>query len=464
MAEYDCDLFVIGAGSGGVRAARLAAMTGARVIVAEEYRVGGTCVTRGCVPKKLMVYASAFRREFEIARGYGWTDCDPTFDWKAFLINKDQEIARLSGIYTSNLTKAGADILYGTARFLDPHTLEMKGHGGARKITAEKVLIAAGGRPSLPADVPGIEHVITSEDAFQLPELPKRMVVVGGGYIAVEFACIFHGMGVDVTLVYRGPSLLRGFDEDVRTHMADELRLRGLRVLLSNQHERIEKRADGILVSHVTNALKVESEVVMFATGRDPHVKTLGLDKAGVKLNDKGAIAVDEFSRTNVKHIWSIGDITDRLPLTPVAIREAQAFAETVFHDRPTSFDHADVPTAVFAQPPVGVVGLTESQARHIHHEVDIYLTKFRPMRSGFVGGDERMMMKLVVARASGKIVGCHIVGADAPEMIQMAAIAVKAGLTKAQWDETCALHPTAAEELVTMHEKYTPAELAAAE
>ena len=464
MADYDCDLFVIGAGSGGVRAARLAAMTGARVVVAEEYRVGGTCVTRGCVPKKLMVYASAFKREFEIARGYGWTDCDPTFDWKTFLINKDQEIARLSGIYTSNLAKAGADILYGTARFLDPHTLEVKGEKATQTITAAKVLIAAGGRPSLPADVPGIEHVITSEEAFQLPELPKRMVIVGGGYIAVEFACIFHGMGVDVTLVYRGPNLLRGFDEDVRAHLADELRLRGLRVLLSNQHERIEKRADGILISHVTNSLQVESEVVMFATGRDPHVKTLGLDKAGVKLNDKGAIAVDEFSQTNVEHIWAIGDITDRLPLTPVAIREAQAFAETVFHDRPLSFDHVDVPTAVFSQPPVGVVGLSESQARHVHREVDIYLTKFRPMRSGFVGGDERMMMKLIVASATGKIVGCHIVGADAPEMIQMAAIAVKAGLTKTQWDSTCALHPTAAEELVTMHEKYMPAELAAAE
>ncbi len=464
MADYDCDLFVIGAGSGGVRASRLAAMTGARVIVAEEYRVGGTCVTRGCVPKKLMVYASAFKREFEIARGYGWTDCDPKFDWKSFLINKDQEIARLSGIYTSNLAKAGADILYGTARFLDPHTLEVKGAEETRTLTAGKVLIAAGGRPSLPADVPGIEHVITSEEAFQLPELPKRMVIVGGGYIAVEFACIFHGMGVDVTLVYRGPNLLRGFDEDVRAHLADELRLRGLRVLLSNQHERIEKRSDGVLISHVTNSLQVESEVVMFATGRDPHVKTLGLDKAGVKLNDKGAIAVDDYSRTNVEHIWAIGDITDRLPLTPVAIREAQAFAETVFHDRPMSFDHADVPTAVFSQPPVGVVGLSEGQARHAHREIDIYLTKFRPMRSGFVGGDERMMMKLIVVRASGKIVGCHIVGADAPEMIQMAAIAVKAGLTKAQWDSTCALHPTAAEELVTMHEKYIPAELAAAE
>jgi glutathione reductase (NADPH) len=464
MADYDCDLFVIGAGSGGVRAARMAAMTGARVTVAEEYRVGGTCVIRGCVPKKLMVYASAFKREFEIARGYGWTKCEASFDWQAFLAAKDAEIARLSGIYTSNLTKAGADIIEGTARFLDPHTLEVKGRHGTQKLTAEKVLIAAGDRPKLPADVPGIEHAITSEEAFHLPELPKRMVVVGGGYIAIEFACIFHGLGVDVTLLYRGPNLLRGFDEDVRAHLADELRLRGLKVRLACQHERIEKRADGVFVSHLTEGPPIESEAVMFATGREPHVKTLGLEKAGVKLNDKGAIAVDEFSRTNVKHIWAVGDITDRLPLTPVAIREAQAFAETEFHGRPTSFDHADVATAVFSQPPVGVVGLTEGEARHKHREIDIYLTRFRPMRTGFVGGDERMLMKLVVARASGKVVGCHIIGADAPEMIQMAAIAVKAGLTKAQWDETCALHPTAAEELVTMHETYTPAELAAAE
>jgi len=464
MADFDTDLFVIGAGSGGVRAARLAAMTGARVTVAEEYRVGGTCVIRGCVPKKLMVYASAFSRDFELARGFGWTRCETEFHWPTFLAAKDEEISRLSGIYTANLTKAGADILYGTARFLDPHTLAVKGEDGERTMTAEKLLIAAGDRPKLPDDVGGIEHAITSEEAFHLPELPKRMVIVGGGYIAIEFACIFHGLGVDVTVVYRGPNLLRGFDEDVRAHLADELRLRGLRVRLACQHERIEKRADGVLVSHVTEGPPIESEVVMFATGREPHVKTLGLEKAGVKLDDKGAIAVDDYSRTNVPHIWAVGDITDRMALTPVAIREAQCFAETEFYGKPMTFDHADVPTAVFSQPPVGVVGLTEGEARHKHREIDVYLTRFRPMRSGFVGGDERMMMKLIVARASDKVVGCHIVGADAPEMIQMAAIAVKAGLTKADWDATCALHPTAAEELVTLREKYVPAELAAAE
>ena len=464
MADYDYDLFVIGAGSGGVRAARLAAMTGAKVAVAEEYRVGGTCVVRGCVPKKLMVYASVFARDLELARGYGWSIEGAAFDWKTFLMNKDQEIARLSGLYTSNLTKAGADLLYGTARFLSPHTLEVRGKRETRTVTAAKVLIASGGRPSLPRDLPGIEHAVTSEEAFQFATLPRRMVIVGGGYIAVEFACIFHGLGVDVTLVYRGENLLRGFDEDVRAHLAQELRQRGLKVSLSSQHEKIEKRADCVLVSHLSGGHTLESEVVMFATGRSPHIQGLGLDAAGVTLTAKGAVAVDDYSRTSAEHIWAVGDVTDRVPLTPVAIREGQCFAETEFYDRPMTFDHADIPTAVFSQPPVGVVGLTEAEARHRLGAVDIYLSRFRPMRSAFAGGDERMLMKLVVERSSDRVVGCHIVGADAPEIIQMAGIAVKAGLTKAQWDATCALHPSAAEELVTLREKYRPPELAAAE
>jgi glutathione reductase (NADPH) len=464
MAEYDYDLFVIGAGSGGVRAARLAAMTGAKVAVAEEYRVGGTCVVRGCVPKKFMVYASEFAREFEVAKGYGWSTGEVSFDWPKFLAAKDEEIGRLSGIYTSNLMKAGADLMLGTARFVDPHTLEVKGEAGAKTVTAAKLLIATGGRPIRPPEVEGIEHVITSEEAFHLPELPKSLVIVGGGYIAVEFAGIFHGLGVDVTLVYRGPNLLRGFDEDVRSHMADEFHKRGLKVALSCEHERIERRGDGMLISHLSEGRQLVSDHVMFATGREPHVKDLGLDKAGVKLNDKGAVAVDDYSRTNVEHIWAVGDVTDRMPLTPVAIREGHAFAETEFYGRPTKFDHADIPTAVFSQPPVGVVGLTEAQARHKLGPVDIYLTRFRAMKETFVGGDERMLMKLVVDRASDKVVGCHIVGHDGPEIIQLAAIAVKAGLTKAQWDETCALHPTVAEELVTLREKYVPMQLSAAE
>jgi glutathione reductase (NADPH) len=464
MSQYDCDLFVIGAGSGGVRAARMAALAGARVTVAEEYRVGGTCVVRGCVPKKLMVYASEFAREFEIARGFGWTIGETRFDWRRFLASKDQEIARLSGVYAKNLNNAGADLLLGRAQFIDPHSLEVVQAEQTRTITAAKVLIATGGRPKLPDDVPGIEHAITSEEAFHLPDLPKRMVIVGGSYIAVEFACIFHGLGVDVTLIYRGANLLRGFDEDVRAHLAGELTKRGLRVLLGRRHERIERRADWVLVSHLDEGEPLESEQVMFAVGRQPHVIGLGLDKAGVTLNDAGAVAVDEYSRTNVEHIWAVGDVTDRIALTPVAIREAAAFAETVFHDRPTRFDHADVPTAVFSQPPVGVVGLTEAEARHQFRHVDVYLTRFRPMKPAFAADDDQMLMKLVVEHESGRVLGCHVVGHDGPEMIQLAAIAVKAGLTKAQWDATCALHPTAAEELVTLREPHVPRDLAAAE
>ena len=459
---YDYDLFVIGAGSGGVRAARLAAMTGARVAVAEESRVGGTCVIRGCVPKKLMVYASGFAREFDLAKGYGWSGCDSlSFDWPTFLDRKDREIARLSGAYAANLKKAGADLFNTKARFVDAHTLELVGMD--RKVTAERVLIAVGGRPRLPDDVPGAEMAITSDEAFHLPELPKSILIVGGGYIAVEFGCIFHALGVDVTLAYRGSNLLRGFDEDVRAHVAGELAKRGLKVALACQHERIEK-IEGGFRSHLTDSMVVESEQVMFAVGREPHLKGLGLDAAGVELNGKGAVAVDDFSQTNVPHIFAVGDVTDRANLTPVAIREAAAFAQTVYYDRPTKFDHADIPTAVFSQPPAGVVGLTEAQARHKLGRVDVYRTTFRAMKTAFAGDDEQTLMKLVVCPHSGRVVGCHIVGPDAPEMIQLAAIAVKAGLTKAQWDATCALHPSAAEELVTMHEKYTPAELIAAE
>ena len=464
-SKYDYDLFVIGAGSGGVRAARLAAMSGARVAVAEEDRVGGTCVIRGCVPKKFMVYASEFSRQFEIAEGYGWSIGETSFDWKTFIQAKDVEIARLSGIYVSNLTKAGADLLHGKASFKDAHTVEVKGRDGVVKtVTAEKVLIAVGGRPLMPKTVPGIELAISSNEAFHLPELPKRIVIVGGGYIAVEFACIFHGLGSDVTLVYRGPNLLRGFDEDVRSHVAGELKKRGLKVILACEHERIEKREDGVLVSHVIGDMALESEVVMFATGREPYVEGLHLEKAGVKLNAKGAVQVDDYSKTSADNVWAVGDVTDRINLTPVAIREAQAFASTEFSGRPMTFDHKDVATAVFSQPPVGSVGLSEAEARHQLGKVDIYLSQFRPMKSAFMNGDESVLMKLVVEKGSDVVVGCHIVGPEAPEMIQMAAIAVKARLTKAQWDDTCALHPTIAEELVTMREPYTPKELAAAE
>ncbi|HWA60064.1 MAG TPA: glutathione-disulfide reductase [Caulobacteraceae bacterium] len=460
MAQYDYDLFVLGAGSGGVRAARLAAMTGARVGIAEEHRVGGTCVIRGCVPKKFMVYASEFASHFKAAEGFGWSHCDMTFDWAKFIQAKDVEIARLSGIYVSNLQNAGADVVHARAELQDAHTVRLMDTGEV--FTTDKVLIATGGRPTVPKDIPGIEHAITSNEAFHLPKLPKSILIVGGGYIAVEFAGIFAGLGVETTLMYRGANILRGFDNDVRSHLTGEIEKRGIKVILGCEHTKIEKGADG-LVSHLTSGHVETTEVVMYATGREPYTEGLGLEKAGVVLNDKGAVIVDNFSKTNVDNIWAVGDVTDRINLTPVAIREGAAFAETVFRDNPTSFDHDTVASAVFSQPPIGAVGLTEAEARHKVGKVDIYRAVFRPMKSTFYGGEERMLMKLVVDAGTQKILGCHIVGPDAPEMIQMAAIAIKMGVTKPQWDSTCAVHPTAAEELVTMREKYVPMELAMA-
>jgi glutathione reductase (NADPH) len=458
--SYDYDLFVIGAGSGGVRAARLAAMTGARVGVAEEDRVGGTCVIRGCVPKKFMVYASEFSQHFALAESYGWSPVESTFDWPRFIAAKDIEISRLSGIYVTNLRKAGATLHHGRAVLKDAHTIEIQGDK-PETITAGKILIAVGGRPVIPADLPGVEHAITSEEAFHLPQLPKRVMVVGAGYIAVEFAGIFNGMGAETTLVYRGSNVLRGFDDDVRTHLADEMEKRGIKVILGCEHDRIEK-TDAGLISHMKDGHSVETDVVMFATGRAPYVKGLGLEAAGVKLNERGAIKVDKFSKTNVDNIWALGDVTDRINLTPVAIREAVAFAETEFRGAPMSFDHKDVATGVFSQPPIGTVGLNEGDARRQFGKVDIYMSRFRPMKYAFAGKDERALVKLVVKADDNRVVGVHVVGPDSPEIIQMAAIAVKLGVTKAQWDDTCAVHPTLAEELVTLREKYVPPELGA--
>ena len=454
MAKYDYDLFVIGAGSGGVRAARMAALSGARVGVAEEHRVGGTCVIRGCVPKKFMVYASEFSQAFKAAEGFGWTVGERSFDWPKFIETKDVEIARLSGIYVTNLKNAGADIAHSRAVLKDAHTIDLVQDKVVT--TAEKILIATGGWPSMP-DVPGIEHAISSNEAFHLPELPKRVLIVGGGYIAVEFAGIFNGLGSEVTLMYRGANILRGFDDDVRAHLAGELERRGIKVILGCEHTAITKAADGTLTSTLSSGHDHEADVVMFATGRDPYTKGLGLEAAGVKLNARGAVIVDQYSKTNVDNIWAVGDVTDRINLTPVAIREGAAFAQTEFYDTPTSFDHDLVASAVFSQPPIGSVGLTEAEARHQHGKIDIYKAVFRPMKVTFYGGEERTLMKLVVDAASQKVLGCHVVGPDSPEMIQMAAIAIKMGVTKQQWDSTCAVHPTAAEELVTMREKFQP-------
>ncbi|HET9161112.1 MAG TPA: glutathione-disulfide reductase [Caulobacteraceae bacterium] len=458
---YDYDLFVIGAGSGGVRAARLASLNGARVCVAEADRVGGTCVVRGCVPKKFMVYAAEFSHAFEDARGFGWTIPEPTFDWKRFLARKDDEIARLSGAYATNLQKAGADLVHARAVLRDAHTIELVGKN--QTITADKILIATGGRVWRP-DFPGAEFCITSDEAFHLPDLPKSILIAGGGYIAVEFAGIFAGLGVETTLLYRGPTILRGFDEDIRNHLADEMVKRGVRIIVGSQHERIEKTDKG-LVNYLTHdAQPLTTDAVMLAVGRRAWTEGLGLESAGVETNEDGTIKVDDYSRTTSENIWAIGDVTGRLNLTPVAIREAVAFVDTVFLDKPTAYDHAVVPTAVFSQPPVGTVGMTEAEARKGVGKVDIYLTRFRPMKVAFQGGSERTLMKLIVCCKTDQILGVHIVGPDAPEMVQMAAIAVKMGVTKAQWDSTTALHPTAAEELVTLREKHVAHELAAAE
>ena len=455
---FDYDLFVIGAGSGGVRAARMAAMAGARVGIAEEHRVGGTCVVRGCIPKKFMVYASEFSQSFKVAEAYGWSKSNATFDWDRFLEAKDIEIARLSGVYVTGLQNAGADLVHARAELHDPHTVKLDDRDNA--YSAEKVLVATGALPSVPAGIPGIELAITSNEAFHLLKLPKSILIVGGGYIAVEFAGIFNGLGVKTTLMYRGANILRGFDNDVRAHLTTEIERRGITVILGCEHLSLEKTATGIK-SCLATGHDVETEVVMYATGRDPYTAGLGLQSAGVAIDQKGAVVVDAYSKTNVDNIWAVGDVTDRINLTPVAIREGAAFAETEFRGRPTSFDHEAVASAVFSQPPIGAVGLSEADARHKYGKVDIYRSVFRPMKVTFYGGEERMLMKLVVDAASGRIVGCHIVGPDAPEMIQMAAIAIKMGVTKSQWDETCAVHPTAAEELVTMREKYVPPELA---
>lgn len=453
MAKYDNDLFVIGAGSGGVRAARLAAMSGAKVMVAEEHRVGGTCVIRGCVPKKFMVYASEFAHHFKTAEGYGWSVGESSFDWPRFIAEKDKEIARLSGIYVRNLQNAGAEMVHAKARLLDAHTVEIEGRGTT---TAEKILIATGAQPWMPEGLPGVEHAITSNEAFHLPELPKRIVIAGGGYIALEFAGIFAGLGVETTLVHRGPNVLRGFDDDIRAHIAEEMEKRGIKVILASQHASIEKTETGF-VSHFTNGHHCETDVVMFALGRAPYVDGLGLESAGVKLDENGAVQVDDYSRTSVDNIWAVGDVTNRINLTPVAIREGHAFAETVFYDRPTTFDHEMVASAVFSQPPIGSVGLSEADARHKLGKVDIYLARFRPMKYALTSSSERVLVKLVVEAETQKVVGCHVVGPDAPEMIQLAAVALKMGVTKQQWDSTCAVHPTLAEELVTLREKYVP-------
>jgi glutathione reductase (NADPH) len=447
MAEFDVDLFVIGGGSGGVRAARIAAGHGARVMIAEEYRMGGTCVIRGCVPKKLLVMASHVHQEIEDAAGFGWTIPQATFDWPTLIANKDQEIARLEAAYTTNVEKSGARIVKTRAVFEDAHTIRL---GTGEMVRARIILIATGGAPNHGTAFPGIEHVISSNEAFHLAALPKRILIQGGGYIALEFAGIFAGLGSDVTVVYRGDNILRGFDEDVRAHLRDEMEKAGITILTGCTVNKIDKHGRDF-TSHLSNGSSIGSDQVMFAIGRHPNIRGLGLEKAGVAINPNSGITVDSFSQTSVPNIYAIGDVTHRLNLTPVAIREGHAFADTVFGKRSVQVDHAGVPTAVFSQPEVGTVGLTEAQARAQFSHVDIYKASYRPMKSTMSGRDTRVLMKLVVDGTSDRLLGCHIVGDGAAEIVQVVAIAVKMKATKADFDATMALHPTAAEELVTM-------------
>ncbi|HWK43682.1 MAG TPA: glutathione-disulfide reductase [Stellaceae bacterium] len=458
MARYDFDLFTIGAGSGGVAGSRRAAAYGARVGICEDSRVGGTCVIRGCVPKKLLVYGAHFADAFADAVGFGWSIEGATFDWPTLIANKNREIDRLNGIYLKLLADSGVELITGRGRLLDAHTVLV----GERVVTAERILIATGGHPVVPA-IPGIEHAITSNEALELPSLPRRITIVGGGYIAVEFAGIFNGLGVEVTLALRGDLPLTGFDQDVRTAVAHELRARGIEIRSRTEFTRIDPRAGGYTLT-TTAGHEADTDLVMMATGRHPNTKTLGLDAIGVKTNGVGAILVDEWSQTSVPRIYAVGDVTDRLNLTPVAIAEARALAETLYNDNPIRFDPGNVPTAVFSQPPVATVGLTEAQARDTFGAIDVYRSRFRPMKHTLSGREERTLMKLIVDRASDRVIGCHMVGEDAAEIMQGLAIALKCGATKRQFDQTVGIHPSAAEEFVTMREKAPEPVAAAAE
>ncbi len=458
MARYDYDLFVIGAGSGGVSASRRAAAFGAKAVVCEEYRVGGACVIRGCVPKKLFTYAAHFAEDFEDAVGFGWERARPNFDWPTLIANKDAEIDRLNGIYVRMLAAAGVDLVEDRGVLVDPHTVEI----GGRTVTAETVLIATGARPFRP-DVPGIEHTVTSNEAFHLDEFPRRAVIVGGGYIAAEFASIFNGLGSRVTLLYRGGQILRGFDDDVRTALAREMSKKGVDLRVESRVARIDAAGRRLEVT-LESGDAIAADLVMYATGREPNTSGMGLAEAGVELDGAGAVMVDRYSRTSVPNVYAIGDATNRMNLTPVAINEGRAFAETLYAGRPRFLDYTNVPHAVFSNPSVGVAGLDEAQARERYEAVDVYRSTFRPMKHTLTGRDELTLMKLVVDAATDRVVGAHMVGPDAAEIVQGMGVALTCGATKAQFDATVGVHPSAAEEFVTMREKFVELEAQAAE
>ena len=448
MTGFDVDLFVIGGGSAGVRAARIAAGYGARVMLAEEFRVGGTCVIRGCVPKKLLVYASRFRDDFEDAAGFGWSLPEPSFDWATLIRNKDVEIARLESIYRANLEKAGVEIVDSRAVVMDSNTVRLVNSGV--HVRARYILVAVGAYPTLEPQIPGGELGITSNEVFHLARLPDRILVIGGGYIAIEFAGVFAGLGSKVTLLHRGDKLLRGFDDDIRDALGEAYRKRGVGLALGRTVERLDRKRDGIAAT-LSDGSVVEVDQVLGATGRRPNTSGLGLEAAGITLDVVGAIPVDGYSQSITPSIYAVGDVTNRANLTPIAIREGHAFADTVFGGKPTMVDHGLIPTAVFSTPEIGVIGLSEGTARQMYGEVDVYKTSFRPMKATLSGRDERTLLKLIVDRTSDKVLGVHVMGHDAGEMIQLAGVAVTMGATKADFDRTVAVHPTAAEELVTM-------------
>lgn len=451
MSSYDFDLFVIGGGSGGVRAARVSAALGKKVALAEGSRMGGTCVIRGCVPKKLYVYASRFPEDFEVASSFGWILDKPRFDWRTLVDNKEREITRLEGLYLKGVEGAGATAFHDYAAFEDAHTIRL---ASGKVVTADKILIATGARAARELfGAGGVEHCCTSDEAFDWEELPKRLIVAGGGYIAVEFAHIFQALGVDTTLIVRRPKVLRGFDEDLRDALHASMERRGIKVLPERLFTAVERDGDEI-IAKTTAGERLIADKLLLAWGRVPNTDGLSLERAGVALGKNGRVEVDAFSRTNIDNIFAIGDVTDRLQLTPVAIHEAMSFVKTVFQDEPSPPDHALVPTAVFTTPEIGTVGMSEEKALEHGHAIDVYKSTFRPMRFSLSGGGDRMLVKLIVEQKSDRVLGCHLFGPDASEIVQIVAVAMKMGATKAQFDSTVALHPSAAEELVTMRSK----------
>lgn len=457
MPQFDYDLITIGAGSGGVRASRLAGGYGARSAVVEADRVGGTCVLRGCIPKKLLVYGAHYAAQFEDAANYGWTVEGATHDWATLIRNKNTELDRLHGIYLSILKNNKVALHEGRGVLVDPHTVEVNG----KRITGANILIAVGGWPSLPK-IPGIEHAITSNEALELPQRPKRIAIVGGGYIAVEFAGIFEGLGSEVTLIVRS-QLLRGFDADVSSALAAEMGKRHVAIKSESEVASIAKQGEALMLT-LSNGDTLTVDCVLYATGRHANTQNLGLEAAGVKTKDNGAIMVDEWQRTSVPHIYAVGDVTDKLQLTPIAIAEGRAVSETLFNNNPIKADHENVPTAVFSTPSISTVGLTEAEARAKYGKLDVYESRFKPLIHTLSGRDERTYMKIVVDAKTDKVVGCHMMGADAPEIVQGLAIALKCGATKAQFDATVGIHPSAAEEFVTMRTKRAEPEAKAAE